>query len=721
MRRLPLVALALFLLAPAAPAGEPVKYALLVGVNTYKHERLPPLAWAVNDATEMAQVLRGLGYQVTLLTDDTPTKPTKPNIDAALKKVLDGCEKGDTVLIGLSGHGLQFGPKDSYFCPADARPNEDRKDTLIPLSALYTGLEDSFAGVKVLLVDACRNDPRGPAGGRKKGGVNATTAPPPTGVAALFSCSPGEESLEHPELRHGVFFHHVIQGIKGQARNGSGRVTFNSLADYVVDRVEESAQTLQPGHKQSPNQRADLRGTSPVLAGKPAAVAAAPKVMPKPTTATAGGDATVRPPAGGTKAAEADYTLAEDYHNGRNGKPKDPAEALKLYRKAAAAGHAAAMNSVGVYYGKGLAGLAVDDAEAVRWYQKAAAAGESWAMYNVASRYDNGRTLPRDEAEAARWFKKAAEAGVTDAMSYLGDYYSAGKGGLPKDDALAGRWYKPAAEGGNAVAMNNLANLFRYGKGGFPTDVPKAVEWYTKSADGGCAVAMYNLGFVYDAGQGPVTKDQKLAYKWFRKGADAGNPGAMDFMGDYVRFGKGGAGKDDVAAVKWYRQAADAGNMYSMWSLGVMLETGKGGLDKDDAEAAKWYKKAAEAGNFAAMNSYALMLEDGRGGLTKSETEAVRWYRKSADGGNSVAMSNMGLVCELGQGGQPKNPAEAVRWFRKAADKGEGSGMYHLGRYHENGLGGLALSRDKAIEWYKKAVAAGHPKAKDKLAALGAG
>ena len=280
----PAVAL-LLALAGVAPAAEPAKHAVLVGVNRYP--KLPSLEFAVNDAAELGDVLRGLGYKVTLLTDATPTKPTKANIDAALKQVLRAAADGDTVVVGLSGHGLQFGTdrtKAAYFCPTDAVPRADRTDTLVAVSDLYRELGDSRAGVRVLLVDACRNDPTAPPAGRTRGGVDDSVAPPPRGVAALFSCSRGQESLEHPTLKHGVFFHHVIEGLRGKATDADGEVTFTSLAGHVGKRVGKTAARLQPGHVQTPNLRADVEGASPVLAVvRPPAVSTPRLPAPAPT------------------------------------------------------------------------------------------------------------------------------------------------------------------------------------------------------------------------------------------------------------------------------------------------------------------------------------------------------------------------------------------------------------------------------------------------------
>src|SRR6202040_4155358 len=102
--------------------------ALLVGINRYDHAKLPALKYAENDATEMARVLRLAGYDVLLLTGaegarKADRKPTKANVEARLTEILrKKCKRGDTVLLGFAGHGMQFAGKDAYFCPSDARP-----------------------------------------------------------------------------------------------------------------------------------------------------------------------------------------------------------------------------------------------------------------------------------------------------------------------------------------------------------------------------------------------------------------------------------------------------------------------------------------------------------------------------------------------------------------------------------------------------------------------
>ena len=278
MTRLPLclAALAAFCSAgspPACYAAEPVskKYAVLVGVNGYQHEKLSRLAYAEADVTALGAILEQSGYRVTLLTGSSADEraPTKANVERQLKRVLAGCKRGDMVLVALAGHGLQFeGEKDCYFCPVDARPFRDRADSLVSLSGVYKELDASFAGMKVLLVDACRNDPE--AGRGARGGIDADNAPrPPQGVAALFSCSAGERAFESATVGHGVFFYHVLAGLRGDATDRKGLVTLGGLASYVSLEVTKGekgvGKLIGGGARQSPNLKADY-STEPVLA-----------------------------------------------------------------------------------------------------------------------------------------------------------------------------------------------------------------------------------------------------------------------------------------------------------------------------------------------------------------------------------------------------------------------------------------------------------------------
>jgi formylglycine-generating enzyme required for sulfatase activity len=265
------IAAGLVLLAPGlaeAPVGK--KYALLVGVREYDSGKLTNLKYTENDVEDLAGVLaRQGGFSVRLLTTSrgamrSTDAPTVANLRAEIKKLLADKKRNDTVLVALAGHGIQGKVKEkdeSFFCPADAQLNDDSK--LLALGQLFKDLDGCGAGIKLLLVDACRNDP---AEGRN---VDIETLPRlPRGTAALFSCSSGERAFETAKLGkgHGVFFFHVLAGLEGKARNADGEVTWGGLAEYVTRSVSVAVPKLiGEGAQQTPELKVNLRGASPVL------------------------------------------------------------------------------------------------------------------------------------------------------------------------------------------------------------------------------------------------------------------------------------------------------------------------------------------------------------------------------------------------------------------------------------------------------------------------
>src|SRR5262249_55042049 len=156
------------------------------------------------------------------------------------------------------------------FCPTDARPRATRslaelKKTMIPLNELFKDLEESGAGVKLMLIDACRNDPQ------LSRNLDVDHVPrPPQGTAVLFSCKSGERAWETPKLGkgHGVFFYHVLEALRGKARNTRGQVTWDALSAYVKEQVPDVVPVLiGGGANQTPHEVKNIIGRPPVLLG----------------------------------------------------------------------------------------------------------------------------------------------------------------------------------------------------------------------------------------------------------------------------------------------------------------------------------------------------------------------------------------------------------------------------------------------------------------------
>jgi TPR repeat protein len=112
------------------------------------------------------------------------------------------------------------------------------------------------------------------------------------------------------------------------------------------------------------------------------------------------------------------YALGLFYRYGGGGVAEDLAQALALYRLAAAQNFGVAQFSLGSMYYLGR-GVAEDVAEALRLFQLAAAQGYSNALFWVAFCYECGRGIPKNKAEAIYWYRRALAAGFWGAAAEL--------------------------------------------------------------------------------------------------------------------------------------------------------------------------------------------------------------------------------------------------------------------------------------------------------------
>ena len=191
--------------------------------------------------------------------------------------------------------------------------------------------------------------------------------------------------------------------------------------------------------------------------------------------------------------------------------PSDPG----ALRKLAETGNADAENRLGVYYLSGR-GVPKDVAEGIRWFRRAAAQKQPVAELNLGLLYDAGVGVAKDDAQAAMWFRLAAEQGDPGAQNHLGFAYEHGRG-VTQNYAAALDWYRKAAAQADAEAEFNLGIMRERGEGG-AVDQAEAMSWLGKSAERGYAMAQIDMANHYLAGLG-VARDPRLAYFWASIGA----------------------------------------------------------------------------------------------------------------------------------------------------------------------------------------------------------
>lgn len=234
--------------------GEVRKVALLVGINAYQKPFFPDLQFAERDVTEMAKELKKLGFTVTLLTG-ADAKRTR--IDETVNRLVKPLTKQDIMLVMLCGHGLQRFVKlpnggeknDAFFCPYDAVENDTK--SLFSLSYLTDEVLAPNVGRKLLLVDACRNDPDPGRGAAR--GIDGKVVALPEDTAVMFSCRTGQQSFENAKLKHGLFTYSVLEGLRGGAAR-DGEVSWSDLVAHVNRRMasREFAKYIPGQRRQEP-------------------------------------------------------------------------------------------------------------------------------------------------------------------------------------------------------------------------------------------------------------------------------------------------------------------------------------------------------------------------------------------------------------------------------------------------------------------------------------
>ena len=186
--RLIVLSLCLLMIAPMAMAG---RVALVLGNGDYTHA--DPLKNAVNDASDMADRLRGMGFDVYEGLNLSRADALRLVQEFALALDFD-----DTALFFYAGHGMQLG-SDNYIMPVDARPGTEAELTQnsIRVQTILSSMENA-ARTRLVILDACRNNPFVRASGTRAVAPNRGFIRMEAGVGSFiaFSTEPGNVAAD---------------------------------------------------------------------------------------------------------------------------------------------------------------------------------------------------------------------------------------------------------------------------------------------------------------------------------------------------------------------------------------------------------------------------------------------------------------------------------------------------------------------------------------------
>ncbi len=124
--------------------------AVVVGINIYPKLQLGNLSGCVNDARDMANSLRRLGFKVAEVFDRAATRA---GIIKALQEAKPRCTETDRFVFYYAGHGTDTPDGKSVLLPHDAEDGSDKND--LKSKELYDLVKVIPAASRTVVLDSC--------------------------------------------------------------------------------------------------------------------------------------------------------------------------------------------------------------------------------------------------------------------------------------------------------------------------------------------------------------------------------------------------------------------------------------------------------------------------------------------------------------------------------------------------------------------------------------
>lgn len=207
---------------PAGAAPEP-RIALVIGNSAYA---VSPLRNPANDAADMANRLRELGFRVELRTDADGRAMRQ-----ALREFGQALRQGGVGLFYFAGHGVQSRGR-NFLVPvaANIESEAELEDQAIDANLVLGYMEEADNRVNIVVLDACRNNPFARTFRSASRGLAQMDAA--RGSFIAFATAPGSvasdgtgrnglyterllESLKHPDSDIDKVFRRVTADVSG--------------------------------------------------------------------------------------------------------------------------------------------------------------------------------------------------------------------------------------------------------------------------------------------------------------------------------------------------------------------------------------------------------------------------------------------------------------------------------------------------------------------------
>lgn len=577
------------------------RVALVIANSDYKYA--VKLKNPSRDADAVTAALRGSGFKVTVLKN-----ATNEQTNAAVKSFSRSSEGAEVVLVYFAGHGMQVSKRNQLLpVDADIKGSADFNFLFSDVDKFLIGMRSNGRALKLLIVDACRNNPFPRAhdldsppevrGSFERG--MSVTGNPGGGTNIIFSADEGQVAQDGTgELS--PFARAFAEAIS----------TPNLELQGVLKKLRQDV--LKETGNQTPYVQGDA-GIEFYFRGGPATPAAAPAAALQNLTQfkfclkftdlqlrDAGAEEMCRR-AMSVDPSDAEikgrYGVAQLYapiESGQTRLARD-SRARPALESAAKAADPLALAWYGVLLEEGRGGVKQDRDLAIRNYEASARQKHPAGLNHLGVAYRLGRGVKMDLAKAREYLSLAAAMDYGPAMRNLGDFYWLGLSGFPKDPARAVELYRAAERRGYIEARVMLARLLLDGFPPLTKDEAQARKYIEDADRLQNADGQYELGVLYNKGRAGLPKNREKALAQWRKAADQDHDKALFQIGSAYESGDG-VPPDLAKAAEFYDRAARGENQTAMYQLAQMLFVGFPGLAPDPKKAEALLRRAASLG-----------------------------------------------------------------------------------------------------------------------------
>lgn len=266
---LPIVAIAAFSLSCTHAAPEPGtakpgrRVALVIGNGEYAHaDLLPKLANPVHDAEDMAQALRGFGFEVI-----ERKNLSLEGMSQAIAEFGSRIGGSEAALFYYAGHGVQV-KNQNYLMPVNARVDSDAAIPYqgIDVNRVLDEMDNAKSAANIVILDACRNNP---IGGRFRSVAQRGLASPaqvPKGTVIVYATDPGNTAADGAG-RNGIFTAGLLTAFKGTDLSLDNVLT---VASAEVERASSNRQTPYVNGPKTLQKNFNFRSGANVARAEPA-------------------------------------------------------------------------------------------------------------------------------------------------------------------------------------------------------------------------------------------------------------------------------------------------------------------------------------------------------------------------------------------------------------------------------------------------------------------